>query len=407
MYGSNWGTMLIYHPDFDQVVHPNVFGHVDIFSTIKDLLDPDNKLKSTGRSMFRTYVKERPILFASHYNSNLYFSKEKGVVYQLDRSGSVKQIRSSNGEMFSDRYDVEDYSEAEFKEKLLTFKNAANHSLFKDNDNINQYLIIDEKEYALQQNRTIAITSGQYVSIPANSVVTIKFDYEIGDDVESLLFSLNDNFKKSRKVVDRDHFDSEMVYQFVTEDEITQYSFELSAQSFIGDATAKNSKLKVSNLTLSYSPIENGDVSIENSFYSYDEDWSNLIPFMTANGKSAYPFSDLEIEVLPVKDNAIFVYGPYIALEKGSYTVSYKIEPKKGEWENGQLFKLDVSTDAGGNVVVDKPFDYQSLVKDGEGYLVSVSFEIEEAKQNVEFRMKEKKADLGFIIKEIGLEKLN
>lgn len=190
-YGSNWGTCIVYSPDIkQQVINNNIFGLKDIYSSVMDYIDPTSSNYNTGRSIFREYKREDPILFASHLNGDVFYSSEIGKVVLLNNKNELLSIESSNGKMFSDTYNISALNDDFLKKDIILFKDFINQSSIDSN----RLSIIDRKNVEIDHGQTEIITDGQFITLQENSYVNISFDYELKNAKEgdNLVFSLED-----------------------------------------------------------------------------------------------------------------------------------------------------------------------------------------------------------------------
>ncbi|AEI39301.1 LTA synthase family protein [Paenibacillus mucilaginosus] len=394
--GSNWGLCLAYSPDFTtSITNEGVFGHLDLLPSIVDYVAPEKSKDLPGRSIFRSYPDERSILFSSHYSGDLYFSNKKGTINQINNRGELYTLTSSNGQMFSDKYNTEKSTDVELKSDIETYKEMADQSVIKEGTP-SDISIIEHAIFDLERNKPVRVTDGQYLTLPAKSMVTLKFDYEIeSDQLNTIKFNLgvNDPSKELTKIVDGNNKKGTLIYKFYNPNEIVRYSFYLALHPYGNTKETNNNlgKIHISNLSVHFA------IDTTDSFETYDKNslvnGGNLIPLMHTTGIGAYPASNTEIRVKSSNQNEIMVYGPYLTYPNGRYVLRYKFKMDEAVKDDHPLFAIDVQTDgASGPPLTEKIFTFNQLEYDGEYYTAQVPFEIVSElhqRENMEFRLRE------------------
>lgn len=250
-YGSNWGLCLVYSPSITgEIVNEGAYGLKDLKGSILDYVDKETESEDVGRSIFRSYQTEEPILFASHYSGDVFYMAAKGEVYQLDNRNRLYAIHSTNQQLFSKDYTRSRVSDNNMKLSLTMYKQYLNQSLI---DPYQELVIISDKLFEAGWGDYFSITGGQYLTLPARSYVTIAMDYEWidpsdGDEITFYLDAEQNPERLGRKTVDSSMpSQGRLVYTFYNEEERASYNFTLRASMF-----ADSGKLKVNRLTVDF-----------------------------------------------------------------------------------------------------------------------------------------------------------
>lgn len=252
-YGSNWGIFAAYSPDIDgQIINDGVYGQKDVLLSLLDYADPDLDAYTVGRSVFRKYTEDSPILFASHYNGDVFYSTKKGTVYQVDNSGQLYSLTSSNGELFSTDYDRTSLNDDELKKKILTYKNYVNKSSANDQ----RIVVTKDKDIPLKLNSETVVTDGQFVTVPAESYVDITVDYDASsmseDDWMILRFADYSGHSSSR-IIDKASSSGTMTFRFYNEKVSYGYAFNLKTDFRSKAVSSFGKSVKFNSITISFS----------------------------------------------------------------------------------------------------------------------------------------------------------
>ncbi|KAA8999653.1 LTA synthase family protein [Paenibacillus spiritus] len=255
-YGSNWGIFAAYSPDIQgQVVNEGVYGQKDVLNSVLDYADPSLDTALTGRSLFRDYSGESPILFASHYNGDVFYSVKKGEVYQVDNSGQLYQLTTDNGEMFGNDYTKTSMKDSELKKSILTYKNYIDKSSSGDKS----IVVTRNKDMTLKHAVTNFITDGQFLSLPAKSYVTISFEYDassIGPD-DRLTVEFQDYTTHDIKdVITPENRTGVLKYRFYNEHAVSGFSFRMTSLFQASDAADTAKSLKVKAIIVDYAKAD-------------------------------------------------------------------------------------------------------------------------------------------------------
>lgn len=248
-YGSNWGLCLVYSPTFTgEIVNDGAYGLKDLKGSILDYVDQETESEAVGRSIFRSYQKEEPVLFASHYSGDVFYLAAKGEVFQLDNRNRLYAIHSRNGQLFSKDYTRTRVTDNTMKQSLTMYKQYLNQSII---DPYQELVIINDKSFTAGWGDYFSITGGQYLTLPARSYVTITMDYEWmspseGDEISFYLDAESNPERLGRKTVDSSmEGQNKLVYTFYNEEERGSYNFTLRASMFANTATFKVNRLTV------------------------------------------------------------------------------------------------------------------------------------------------------------------
>lgn len=398
-YGSNTGFFVAYSLDIkSSTINKGVFGQIDILPTILDYLGLADSVK--GRSVFREYGEDRPILFGNHLVGELYYSEKKGNVLKVDASGNLSEIVSSNGEVFSKDYSVKGLNNEKLKQRLLSFRSTSDREL-QNNRELANYKIIPKKIFTLYSNVRKTITSGQTILIPESSLVKVSFEFELkGQSLpESIKFFLE---KSAKDVVDEEirtkvlpgtKNKGRLEYTFYSPNQLEDFSYIVSLIAFNKNNNEKH-EVEISNLEISYKKVKDKHLEPEGDFKVYKRKniYHNLVPIMNLGDIGAYPLNDDEIEVYPINDNRQVIYGPYINLLKGSYVGFYEVSLADGGLQDQtSLWVLDVTTNSG-KILAQKTIHKEDLKRNGGHYLAELPFIIAEDDESlIEFRLREAK----------------
>ncbi|MDF2924888.1 MAG: hypothetical protein K0R57_3802 [Paenibacillaceae bacterium] len=250
-YGSNWGLCLVYSPSIaGEIVNEGIYGLKDLKGSILDYVDQERESEDLGRSIFRAYNTEEPILFASHYSGDVFYLADKGEVFQLDSRNRLYAIHSANGQLFSQNYTRTRISDNTMQLSLTMYKQYLNQPLI---DPYQELVIISDKQYEAGWGEYFSITGGQYLTLPARSYVTITMDYEFieptdGDEITFYLDAEQNQERLGRKTVDSSMpGQGKLVYTFYNEEERGSYNFTLRASLF-----AESGRLRVNRLSVDF-----------------------------------------------------------------------------------------------------------------------------------------------------------
>lgn len=253
-YGSNWGLCLVYSPSISgEIVNEGTYGLKDLKGSILDYVDQEKDSDGLGRSIFRAYQGEEPILFASHYSGDVFYTAAKGEVFQLDNRNRLYAIHSANGQLFAKDYTRTRVSDSNMKLSLTMYKQYLNQSLI---DPYQELVIISDKQFEAGWGEYFSITGGQYLTLPARSYVTITMDYEWmnpaeGEELTFYLDAEQNPERLGKKTLDTSMAGpGKLVYTFYNEEEWASYNFTLRASMF-----ANTGKLKVNRLSIDF-PME-------------------------------------------------------------------------------------------------------------------------------------------------------
>ncbi|OAB42997.1 LTA synthase family protein [Paenibacillus glacialis] len=402
-YGSNWGFLAAYSPDIEgQIINDGVYGHKDIVNSIIDYVDPDLDPSTIGRSIFRKYTEESPILFASHYNGDIFFSKKKGEVYQLDNKGKLYVIKSENGELFSSKYTKLVINDDNLISEILLYKNYIN----EPSGNEKNIIIAEDKDYTIANGKLINITDGQFITLPAESYVDINVSYEfVSPEANDYLTFYMDEYdnKINKAIVDENNPKGKLKYRFYNKEIRAGYNFSINIIPNL--VSELNKQVKISDLNIEFSK-ENTDINSEiNMFTSYNRvdinELHNLIPFMSFQGGANKSLAD-EVNISS-KENNILIYGPYIPYKRGQYILNYTFRVNSEYLPTDEIFTLDVTSDGGANILTEKTIKLQDMNFDGEEYTAAIPFSVSEDLDGVELRLKAKR-DLEITVTEISTE---
>ncbi|MDF2938259.1 MAG: hypothetical protein K0Q90_3632 [Paenibacillaceae bacterium] len=253
-YGSNWGLCLVYSPSINgEIVNAGAYGLKDLKGSILDFVDKETDSEDIGRSIFRTYLREEPVLFASHYSGDVFYMAAKGEVFQLDNRNRLYTIHSANNQLFSKDYTRTRLTDSNMKLSLTMYKQYLNQSII---DPFQELTIISDKLFEAGWGDYFSITGGQYLTLPARSYVTITMDYEWlepteGDEITFYLDAEQNPERLGKKTLDSTSAgQGKLVYTFYNEEEWASYNFTLRASAF-----ADTGKLKVNRLSINF-PME-------------------------------------------------------------------------------------------------------------------------------------------------------
>ncbi|WP_160044154.1 LTA synthase family protein [Paenibacillus sp. USDA918EY] len=393
-FGSNWGICLVYSPDIEkEIINEDVFGQKDILNSILDYINPGAVKNSYGRSIFRDYVKQAPIIFASHYSGDVYFSPEKGKVIQLNNKNQIYRIESNNGQMFSESYKKYKVDDQKLKEQLNYYKKYFSASSITSGLNI-----ILNKKFNIKHGETSILADGQFLTLPKNKYINISFDYVLenpkkGDNIRFQIEDRENMNMLNIKSIDYTSSSGKIEYSFYNKEEITGYNFVLFARASSNMKEALT--VNISNLVVNFNDMRSNSDS-SNLINSFPSDrlslLDNLVPLMaTQNG--AYITSDDHLVINSADMNSYLVYGPYISYPAGKYKLILNIKLKGSFQPNDKLFKLEVSYDSGNKIATDRDFSIKDLVKNSnETFTAELPFELTADTSNVEFRLKGKRA---------------
>lgn len=391
-YGGNWGFALAYLPEIQNtIINDSVFGQIDILPSVIDYIDPESSNEVNGRSIFRQYTTERPILFANHYNGDVYFTNSKGKISQLNNKGKLYSIESTNGEMFSSEYRINELKDEKFKKLLRKYQRVADNSLFKEGGEEGQYRIIEQKTFPLKKNEANIITNGQFLNIPQDSIVSFEFNYDVKnpEHIKTLKFFLektNDNSMITKVTND---FTGKLYYRFYTKEELHNFSFALRVIPYSsGDLSPE---VNITNLIISYTKPIDRQYNTDTNFNEYSRasgENKSQLPFVFHNNTNIYPSINNHLNISS-KDHGILIYGPYAEYQSGAYTLKYHFKPNKSYEPDSPLFVLEVTSKTGSKMIAQKPFTFNELIPSGEEYIAELPFEIIEPKEEgIEFRLK-------------------
>jgi len=194
-FGSNWGLMMALAPDIDHGVADDVFGTVDLGLSVLDYLNiHEQRPPLTGRSFFRDYQEERPMLLA--HGSNLSLSEKKGYITQcpmharsfleqLVSPDKCANLRATNQQLFSASY--ADATESTIsKDDIYYLQQLADARLQTGADK--QHLVLSQNtEILVKNNRSSDLLAGQFLSLPHNAKITLRLDLSYEGTAGSLL----------------------------------------------------------------------------------------------------------------------------------------------------------------------------------------------------------------------------
>ena len=405
IYGSNWGFMAAYAPNIKgQIINDGVYGHKDVLNSILDYVDPDLDPNTVGRSIFRKYSKDSPILFASHYNGDIFYSLKKGEVYQLDNKKNLYLIKSANGEMFSNNYTKQLLKDDKLKSNILLYSNYVN----KSSSEMNKISLIEDKEYTVSNITEEIVTDGQFLTLPAKSYVDINLDYEfLPPETNGSITIYLDEFdnKINKLVINSGNAQGKAKFRFYNEEERTGYSFSLKITSQL--TSSETGQLKIKDLNVDFTKTKSNIDAEFTKFNSYNREdiykLDNLIPFMYTQ-KGAYINSLNQIDIAS-ENEGILIYGPYMPYKKGNYILRYTLD-LKGDYEPpNDVFYIDVSGNTGKDIYVSKTYKLKDLEFDGEQYSLELPFSLIEDQSDIELRFSAT-GPLNAVITNIETEKL-
>ncbi|AHV96585.1 LTA synthase family protein [Paenibacillus sabinae] len=252
-FGSNWGIFAAYSPDINgQIINDGVFGQKDILLSLLDYADPELDAYTTGRSVFRKYTEDSPILFASHYNGDVFYSTEKGTVYQVDNSGQLYSLTSENGELFSGKYERTSLSDSAMKKKILTYRNYIDKSSAEDQ----RIVITKDKEIPLADGSESIITDGQFITLPAESYVDVQVDYAASAmaDPDWLVLKFEDYIgHKSVRMIDKQNGSGAITFRFYNKKVVYGYAFNLKTALHSNDYSGADKSIRINRITAEFS----------------------------------------------------------------------------------------------------------------------------------------------------------
>jgi hypothetical protein len=395
-YGSNWGICIAYAPNIQGAqLNTDVFGHKDILNSVMDFIDSAEWSSNKGRSIFREYNEDSPVVFATHYNGEVFYSAQKGIVYQVNSKNELYKIESNNHEMFATNYSTSFINDEKLRNEIILYKKYISSSL-GTNDKIN---IISSKEFEVKNNQGYTITEGQFITLPSEKYVTIGFDYEIvnPEPDDSLRFIVETNEDKiiRKTVTDKGHLN----YNFYNEEKQSGYSFSLDMIPFLS-SMEDSKKVKINNLIMKFESENSKEESIQ--FDTYDKgslnNMTNLIPFMSTQ-LGAHSTAENHINILSEANGVFLVYGPYLTYPQGKYSLIYKFKMNEQYINKTTLLTLDISTDGGENIVAIQNFSPSDFKRDGEYYIAELPFEIDD-NVSLEFRLRGQQ-NLNLVVEEI------
>lgn len=171
-YGRFWGLAVARAPESSGGVNPGVFGLIDVPRSILDYLGLQRQaLGFPGRSFFREYRSERPILFES------YFSERKGIVSHRLDDGRVEVLQAGGGELFSESYSGEVVNGPRGRElarTLESYQAAADASL--NGRGRREFLLLEDNLFAFAPAESKVLSTGQYLDIPAGTSVRVELE---------------------------------------------------------------------------------------------------------------------------------------------------------------------------------------------------------------------------------------
>lgn len=255
-YGSNWGIFAAYSPEIEgQIVNDGVFGQKDIMLSLLDYADPALDEETTGRSVFRKYRDDVPILFASHYTGDVFYSTRKGEVYQVDNGGQLYELKSKSGEMFGTDYERTALTDKELKKQILTYKNYISRPMSSD-DHIR---IAGPKDFKLTGGGEEIISDGQFLALPEKSYVDIHVDYTMQGlkQGETVKLVIQDGLRKYEQTIDAVQPAGQVTLRFYNEKSMSGYAFSFKAAA--GWTGSEPKTFTLNDLSIDFTPKDAGD----------------------------------------------------------------------------------------------------------------------------------------------------
>lgn len=391
LYGSNMGICLVYSPLINgNIINDEVFGTKDIKNSILDIVNSSDHEGDVGRSFFRKYSHDYPILFSSHYNGDLFYSIKKGEIYQLNNKYELNRITTSNGEMFSQNYKTEKIHDKELKNEMILMSKYVNKS-FNDNQT---FKIIENQIYNVKEGHEIKLTDGQFLTLPEKKYVNIVVDYELvdpkdGDGVVFYMYTGTEGEILEKSGDSNSHRKGRIVYSFYNKEEENLYSFNMKMRA-ISPQTG-NIKVDIKSLAVLF---DNNQIAGETfNVYNLKEPYliDNIIPFMYAQNGASF-LNDKLIYVKASNEEQNIVYGPYLNYPEGRYSLVYKIRLKdSNKLRSDQvLFSLSAFSMQSG-LLAEQEYSINKMTYEDGNYLAVLPYEIKgNAVPDLELKMQGK-----------------
>jgi len=196
-FGNNWGFIMALAPDISPALSDDVFGSVDTSLSVLDYLNiVDERPEMTGRSIFRDYSDERDMPFSQW--STLALSEKKdhiilcpqqaqSFLQQLLGTAPCRHLRSENTQLFSSTYS--DIPQADHtKDQPVYLMQQALDSRLQQKTNSKRSIVFNKNTHiALGKNRSADLLSGQFLSLPHQSNVSLVLDLSFQGDPEAHL----------------------------------------------------------------------------------------------------------------------------------------------------------------------------------------------------------------------------
>lgn len=192
-HGNAWGVMLAHAPDIPPGFNPGVFGSVDTTISILDYLGVDPGDRVRGRSIFRTYERERTLLFT--VGNDLAMTERKGVFHLCrppglgsllsdSRSPDCGTVVTGSGEMFAPSYHHEPGADhAASYRRLLRLHGLLDSSVAGEGPSTRLVLARDVAT-SLTGPDDFWLLAGQFFTVPpgcsARVSMQVRFDADDG-----------------------------------------------------------------------------------------------------------------------------------------------------------------------------------------------------------------------------------
>jgi len=186
-WGRFWGTNVILAPEIDdEIINDEIFGLVDIPSTVIDYLGIQGNLSaSQGRSLFRHYENDRPMFFES------FLLETPGVIQRRINANEVRLYRPDQQSLFSSSYTEESVTGEEgrlLSRSILEKQNHVNNSIFNSQLKERRYILLRDVRYPLVPGELSVFSNAQYLDLPAHSRVTVDLELTATGDTDITLY---------------------------------------------------------------------------------------------------------------------------------------------------------------------------------------------------------------------------
>ncbi|RDU37554.1 hypothetical protein DRW41_06850 [Neobacillus piezotolerans] len=401
--GSNWGFLLAYDPNIDgPIINKGVYGQIDILPSILDYLGLSSELN--GRSIFRNYEQERPIMFSTHYDGKIYYIKNKGIVYQVNSHGDLTQINYKNN-LFEGDYQIEEIKNYKLRDKIMSYATALNNELSR-NYSMDKIALQKSKKIPLENSKKLLISSGQYLTLPEDSMVNISFDYKIDDYsmVNSLVFDLTLNGEERLSTIKRSKEFEHVEHEFYNNKKVEKFSFDLFITPYLKGN--ENTNIKITNLEISFNNNSNEKLVSDFKKVANLSLNSNILPYFSF-ASSAYPTSNGNVQIKKIQNNSFLMFGPYMTIGSGKYYAEVTLSNFKSLSADDFSLILDVVSNLGENTIGEKEYSFREYDLKKEKIKLTIPFEIQHPSTNdLEIRLRGNSIS-GMIIEDVRILEVN